>query len=261
MLRAAIAHLRSLSNLQYGLGFLTLGICLMLGLWLFPVGAKAKVDPKLQDQVLQIIRENPQVILESIQSYRQQQEQQQQLTRQAIVKQMQANPKALIGQAPTKGAPNAKVLLLEFSDFQCPYCAKVGETLKQFMDKHGSQVTLAFKHFPLTQIHPEALPAAKAAWAAGQQGKFWEFHDALFSNQKKLGDGLYQEIAQSLSLDLQKFNRDRASSEASATIQQDIQLAEKLGVDSTPFFVMNGLAFAGAVNLADMEQALARVSQ
>lgn len=227
--------------------------------WLPEHAGAAEVSPQLKEQVLQIIRENPEVILEAVQAYQQKQREQDQQARQSVLNRAKANPQAVIGASPTKGAKNGKVVLVEFSDFQCPFCARANTTLKQFMAKHGNSVTLVYKHLPLTSIHPEALPAAKAAWAAGQQGKFWEFHDALFTNQKQLGEALYRETAKSLGLDLQKFDRDRASQSANAAIEQDLALAEALGIDGTPFFIMNGSVMAGAVSLADLEAALAKV--
>ncbi|MFM7450012.1 MAG: thioredoxin domain-containing protein [Leptolyngbyaceae cyanobacterium] len=242
------------------------GLAVVLGVGvglaqLHPAKADNTIDPKLRQQVLQIIRENPEVILESVQNYQAQRDQRQKQAQEGILSQIQTNPKAAIGQSPTKGAVNGKVVLFEFSDFQCPYCGKAEGTIKQFLAKYGDQVTFVYKHFPLTAIHPEALPAAKAAWAAGQQGKFWQFHDALFANQGQLGDPLYRSIAQNLKLDLQRFNRDRASAAAQAAIEQDIQLAEQIGVDATPFFVMNGVPFAGAVDLSEMEKMLKQVQK
>jgi len=227
--------------------------------WLPEHARAAEINPQLKEQVLQIIRENPQVILDAVQTYQQQQQQQQQKARQAFLQQAKKNPTELIGNSPVKGAKNSNVVLVEFSDFQCPFCAKAHSTLKQFMDKHGNSVTLTYKHLPLTSIHSEALPAARAAWAAGQQGKFWEFHDALFANQAKLGDDFYRATAKSLGLDVQKFDRDRASQAATAAIEQDLGMAETLGIDGTPFFIMNGEVLAGAVSLADLEAALAKV--
>ena len=227
--------------------------------WLPEHARAAEISPQFKEQVLQIIRENPQVILDAVQAYQQQQQQQQEKARQSFLQRAKANPAGMIGASPTKGAKNGKVVLVEFSDFQCPFCAKANSTLNQFMEKHGSTVTLAYKHLPLTSIHSEALPAAKAAWAAGQQNKFWEFHEALFTNQKQLGDGFYRETAKSLGLDLAKFDRDRASQAALAAIGQDLAMAEALGIDGTPFFVMNGEVLAGAVSLADLETTLAKV--
>ncbi len=147
----------------------------------------AKPSPELEAQVLQIIRNNPQVILESVQAYQEKEQKKIQAARQSFFQQMMTNPAAVIAESPTTGAPEKKIVLLEFSDFQCPFCAQAHESVKQFMDKHQDQVTLTYKYFPLTSIHPQAMPAAKAAWAASQQGKFWEYHDALFEVPKKSG--------------------------------------------------------------------------
>lgn len=222
-----------------------------------PVQADSNVDPKLESQVLQIIRKNPEVILESVQAYQQQRQQQQRTAQQSFIQNLKQNPKSVIANSPTKGATLGKVVLVEFSDFQCPYCQAAAGTIKQFVGKHQNQVTLVYKHLPLTSLHAEALPAAKAAWAAGQQGKFWDYHDALFAQQKQLGESLYPQIAKNLGLDLDRFNRDRTSAAAKAAIEQDVQLAEQLGISGTPFFVMNGQVFSGAVELAALEQSLA----
>ncbi|NES02633.1 MAG: DsbA family protein, partial [Okeania sp. SIO2F4] len=187
--------------------------------------------------------------------------QQQHASRQDILQQFKNNPTEEIGDSPTFGSTTQKIVLFEFSDFQCPFCAKAQENLKKFMDKHQDRVTLVFKHLPLTRIHPQAIPAAKASWAAQKQGKFWEYHDALFEQQDKLGEELYVEIANNLDLDIEKFNSDRQSEAATTSIETDIKLAQKIGVSGTPFFVMNGETFSGAVKLSQMEETLAKVSE
>jgi len=219
------------------------------------------VDPKLKEQVLQIIRENPQAILDSVQAYQQQQQQSLKAAQESFLQEMKTNPKSAIGDSPTTGSASQQIVLLEFSDFQCPFCARAHDNVKQFMAKHQDKVTLAYKHFPLSSIHPQALPAAKAAWAAGQQGKFWEYYSALFEGQKQLGEPLYGSIAQKLNLKLDKFNSDRNSPAAEAAIQKDVQLAQKLGIEGTPFFIMNGKTFSGAVEISEMEKILASVSK
>ena len=252
----------------------SLMLCLAMLGWALPAQADNRISPRLSEQVLQIIREHPEVIIESVQAYQQQQQQQLQQAQQAFLQQLQTNPQLAIGESPTTGAESSKIVLIEFSDFQCPYCAEAHKTIKQFMAKHQDEVLLVYKHFPLTAAHPEALPAAKAAWAARQQGKFWEYQDALFTQQDKLGEALYLATAQSLNLDLEQFNGDSASAPAGlrnaadAAIGQDMQLAERLGISGTPFFVMYGgstkgygEAFSGAVQLSDMENILARVSK
>lgn len=213
-----------------------------------------------EQQVLQVIRDNPEAILESVQAYQEQQKNQLSEARGSFLEKMKENPRAVIGDSPTTGAADAEIVLVEFSDFQCPFCARAHDTVKQFMDKNGDRVTLVYKHLPLAQIHPEAVPAAKAAWAAQQQGKFWEYQDALFEQQDRLGEALYEEIAQSLNLNREQFESDRNSDAAIAAIQQDIQLAQALGISGTPFFVMNGEVLSGAVELSVMEETLAKVA-
>lgn len=224
-----------------------------------PNAQTTPTETQLKEQVLQIIRENPQVLIESVQTYQQEQERKVQEARQTFLQQMTTNPAAVIDDSPITGSPNKKIVLLEFSDFQCPVCAQAQKNVKQFIEKNKNKVTLTYKHLPLPQ-HEQAIPAAKAAWAAGQQGKFWEYHDALFSQQQKLGEPLYIEIAKKLKLDENRFNQDRQSAGAEAAIQKDLQLAQSLGITGTPFFNLNGEPLIGAVSVADLEKVLAKVT-
>jgi protein-disulfide isomerase len=212
------------------------------------------LDAKLEAQILEVIRKHPEVILQSVEDFQTRERAKQAEAQKAAVKKVTADPKQAIGSSPTIG--KGKVLLLEFSDFQCPYCASVKDSLKQFAQKHADEVTLVYKHFPLTRIHDQALPAALAAWAAGQQGKFWEFHDVLFANQKTLSDAFYQETAKSLNLNIAKFNGDRKSPAATKAIAADAAMAESLSIDGTPSFVMGGELFSGPVPLEALEKRL-----
>src|SRR6478672_2016086 len=240
---------------------LILGFAFWVWSWSMPAQAATRITPKLEEQVLQILRDHPDVIMQSVEAYQQKQGDQLRQVQQAFVQTLKTNPKIVIAESPTTGAAESKVVLVEFSDFQCPYCAQAHKTLKQFMAKHQGEVTLVYKHLPLVQAHPQAMPAAKAAWAASQQGKFWEYQDALFTQQDKLGEEFYVATAKSLNLDLEKFESDRNSETAKAAIQKDIELAQVLGVGGTPFFVMNDETFAGAVQLTDFENVLGRVSK
>ncbi|BAY40007.1 DsbA-like thioredoxin domain protein [Nostoc sp. NIES-2111] len=103
------------------------------------------------------------------------------------------------------------------------------------------------------------MPAAKAAWAAEQQGKFWEYHEALFKQQKRLNEGLYRKIAKSLGLNIEKFDEDILGEVANSAIQQDIDLVNQLGINSTPFFIMGSESFASVLSLDDMEQLLSKL--
>jgi protein-disulfide isomerase len=218
------------------------------------VSADNPVNTDLEKQVLEIIRKHPEVILESVEKYQRQQQQQQSAARDTIVSQITSNPGAIVGKSPKRG--QGKTILIEFSDFQCPYCAKAHDNVQQFVNKRSADVTLVYKHLPLTQIHSEAMPAAQAAWAAQQQGEFWEFHDALFANQDQLGTAFYQETAKKLGLDAAKFDRDRNSAAAKTAIDADVQLARSLDLNGTPTFIMNGQLFSGAVPVEEFEKRL-----
>lgn len=144
----------------------------------------------------------------------------------------------LIGDSATKGPADADVVLIKFSDFECPFCATAAADMKDFTAGHEDDVLYVYKHFPLTQIHPEAMPAAQATWAAKQQDQFWLYHDGLFAYQDKLGEDYYVELAEEIGLDVEQFNRDRNSPEAKAAVEADAQLAQELGLGGTPSFVM-----------------------
>jgi protein-disulfide isomerase len=165
----------------------------------------------------------------------------------------------LIGDSPTLGNPEAEIVLLEFSDFECPYCAQAPEQVKAFLADHDEDVLFVFKHLPLTNIHAQALPAALAAWAAGQQGQFWPYHDALFMRQNELGDELYVSLAEELGLDMEQFERDRTSDTAKAAIARDLALANELKLNSTPTFIMGNMLIPGVVPAEFLAEALARL--
>ncbi len=218
-----------------------------------------KVTPQLEKQILEVIRRHPDVLVEVLQKYAIEQQQKEQRAQAEAIRQLRKDTKALIGDSPTMGAADRQIVMVEFSDFQCPFCATANRNIKEFMAKHKDKVTFVFKHFPLTQRHPEALPAARAAWAANKQGKFWEYHDLLFANQAKLGETLYLELANTLKLDINKFNADRQIADNS--IVQDFTLGRKIGVEGTPTLIMNGEVIPGTATLADLEKALAKVTK
>ncbi len=153
--------------------------------------------------------------------------------------------KVEIGQAPTKGGKQPKVTIVEFSEFQCPFCSRVGPTLKQVSDTYKNDVQIAFKHLPL-DFHPNAMPAALAAEAAREQGEFWEMHDKLFANQQALDQGSFDKYAGELGLNLAKFKAAADGKAAKDAIAADKQYAGKFGVTGTPSFFINGRKFRGA---------------
>jgi len=147
--------------------------------------------------------------------------------------------------SPFKGPEDAKVTVVEFSDFQCPYCSRGMETMYQVAAAYPKDVKIVFKHLPLG-FHKEAKPAARASMAAHEQGKFWEMHDALFKNQKGLSDAKYHEIAKSIGLDVEKFKADYASGKYDAQIDKDVKIANDNGIRGTPGFFVNGVQVRGA---------------
>jgi protein-disulfide isomerase len=148
------------------------------------------------------------------------------------------------GAAPSKGPETAKVRIIEISDFQCPYCKKSQTTVQALREKYSDKLRWYFIHLPLA-MHKAAIPAAKAATAAHLQGKFWEFHDALFA-APKLDDDEYKKIASGLGINLSRWEQDRASLPVDKAVQADMQKMGKMGITSTPMFFVNGYRVKGA---------------
>jgi protein-disulfide isomerase len=153
--------------------------------------------------------------------------------------------KVPLGESHTKGGEEALVTIIEWSDFQCPYCSRVGPTLEQLHTDYGDKVRVAFKHNPLG-FHPRALPAALAAEAAGKQGKFWEMHDKLFANQKDLTDENFEAWAKEIGIDVGQFKKDMADPKLKEKILGDQKLGAPIGVTGTPAFFINGRFLSGA---------------
>jgi protein-disulfide isomerase len=147
---------------------------------------------------------------------------------------------------PVLGAANAPVTLVEFSDFQCPFCARVMPTLKKVKEAYGDRVRIVWKDFPLTTIHPQAFKAAEAAQCAREQGKFWELHDQLFANQQELQPGDLKKYAAAVGVDVAKFNACFDASKYGERVQQQMQAGNQLGVQSTPSIFINGRLVSGA---------------
>lgn len=147
--------------------------------------------------------------------------------------------------SPFLGPASAKVTLVEFSDFQCPFCARATPTLRKIRKAYGDDVRIVFKHLPLP-IHPKAPAAHLAAEAAHRQGKFWPLHDKIFAEQGSMSEENYLKWAAELGLDMEQFARDVASSETKTRVASDAREAHDLGVSSTPAFFVNGYLIKGA---------------
>ena len=157
--------------------------------------------------------------------------------------------------APRKGGKAPKLTLVEFSDFQCPYCSRAKDTLDELLKLYQDNFAIVYKHFPLP-FHEQAMPAAIAAVAAGQQGKFWEMHDKLFANQEKLDEASLAKYAQEIGLDVPKFKAALASPETRAVVEADVKQAKQFGVEGTPSFFVNGRMFSGAYPLDSFKMVL-----
>jgi protein-disulfide isomerase len=158
---------------------------------------------------------------------------------------------------PVRGNKGAPVTIVLFSDFQCPYCSKVEPTLKQVLATYGDKVRIAWKHQPLP-FHPNALPAAEAAEAAREQGKFWEMHDALFENQQALSPETYERLAKKIGLNVAAFKASVAGGRNKGRISDDQQLASRVGANGTPTMFVNGEKVEGAVPFEMIKPAIDR---
>ena len=151
----------------------------------------------------------------------------------------------LVKNSPSKGGKAPLVTIVEWSDFECPFCSRANPTIKQVMDEYGDDVQVQFRHQPLS-FHKNAEPAARAAWAAQQQGKFWPMHDKLFDNNKALNEDNYNAWAAELGLNVAKFKSDYASPAAAASVKADMEDGSKYGARGTPTFFVNGVPVRGA---------------
>ena len=151
-----------------------------------------------------------------------------------------------------QGYLEADLVIVEYGDYQCPYCGDAHPLLKELMSQFGSQIKFVFRNFPLSEIHQYARPAALAAEAAALQGKFWEMHDAIYENQAYLNENLLLELAEKISLNMQEFKTDLEKSALADRIDADFESGIVSGVNGTPSFFVNGTKFNGGA--ADLFQ-------
>jgi predicted DsbA family dithiol-disulfide isomerase len=158
--------------------------------------------------------------------------------------------------APSLGPARAIVSIITFADFQCPYCREFHSVLKQIIKAYPSEVRVEFRNLPLG-MHPEALSTARAAFCAGQQDGFWKYHDALFAAGEIRPEYL-KRLASNLGLDLPKFETCIISELSQAAVRRDVQEARKLGIDSTPTSIINGVMIRGAVGFEELKAIIER---
>jgi protein-disulfide isomerase len=157
-----------------------------------------------------------------------------------------------IGNDPRLGSDKAPVQVVEFADYECPYCQRVSDDLVRLREQFGEQVSLVYKDYPLP-MHPLAARAAEAARCAGVQGKFWEFHDSLFANKKLQVSDLKQE-ARALKLDTVRFDQCLDSGEQAAVVKKDVVEGQRLGLTGTPSFFVNGHFMSGAIGYMKLRE-------
>src|SRR5262245_60470710 len=156
---------------------------------------------------------------------------------------------------PERGGAKAPVTIVEFSDYQCPFCKRAEGVVDQVMTTYGDKVRLVFRDYPLP-MHPQARPAAEAANCANAQGKFWEYHAKLFANQSALGEDKLKDYAKDLGLDGGKFDQCLATKPFKAAIDKDIEDGSKVGVNGTPAFFINGRMLSGAQPLDKFKEVI-----
>jgi protein-disulfide isomerase len=149
------------------------------------------------------------------------------------------------GRDHAQGPEDAPLTLVEYGDYECPYCGQAYPIVKRVQERLGEDLRFVFRNFPLREMHPHAQHAAEAAEAAGVQGRFWEMHDYVFEHQRALSDRHLREYAALLGLDEERFDRELTSHAHAARVRQDFSSGVKSGVNGTPTFFINGVRHEG----------------
>lgn len=155
-----------------------------------------------------------------------------------------------------QGPPEGIVTLVEYGDYQCPHCGAAFPVVKQIQKAFAKNLRFAFRHFPLSNVHEYAFPAALAAEAAGRQGKFWEMHDMLFEQQSFLNEYALLEFAQEVGLKIPAFKMDLQDPELSEKIEADFESGVRSGVNGTPSFFINGYKYSASFDYATLAWAI-----
>jgi protein-disulfide isomerase len=155
-----------------------------------------------------------------------------------------------------RGGPNAAVTLVEYGDYECPFCGAAHQVLTSLLEHFGSQVRFVFRHFPLTQIHPNAEAAAETAEFAAAHGRFWEMHDAIYTNQEQLSVPLLFALARALRLSELELRNVLESEKYAGKIQADFLGGVRSGVNGTPSFFINGRKYDGSYTYQDLAPAI-----
>jgi predicted DsbA family dithiol-disulfide isomerase len=206
-------------------------------------------DPfdKVRDQVAQALRRAK--IQDGRQAFVQK------LREQADIRVLLEPPRISIetGDAPRRGSPSAPVAIVEYSDYQCPFCKQEEQVLQQLSAKYGPRLTLVYKDYPLSDLHPQAQAAAEAAHCAGDQGKYWSYHDALFA-APVLSPEIFRKIASELQLNVEAFGTCTGTRKYKSRVEAGFVEAQQLGAKSTPSFFVNGIQLTGAQPITAFER-------
>jgi protein-disulfide isomerase len=159
-----------------------------------------------------------------------------------------------------QGPADAPVTLVEYGDYECPYCGAAYPIVKELQRRLGDRLRFVFRNFPLTNAHPHAEHAAEAAEAAGAQGSFWEMHDYLYEHQTALADRSLEQYAGAVGLDVDRFDRDMTGQLYTDRVREDFVGGVRSGVNGTPTFFINGVRHDGSYDLATLLDALERAA-
>jgi protein-disulfide isomerase len=219
--------------------------------------SRPAVDPALEQAIHDYIIGHPEVIAEALQKYQEQQEASKQQAQAQALKDLQAK---LVSDpaSPVLGNPNGDVTVVEFLDYRCPYCKTMHKSIADMIASDGN-VRVVIKEFPI--LGDDSLYAARAALAAGKQGKYAEMHTALMTFKGKAGPKDVEEVAQSIGLDTEKLKQDMAAPEVDQELQQNYNLAEALGINGTPAFVIGDTLIPGAIKLDDLKAQIAKARE
>lgn len=209
---------------------------------------------KNPELLVQAIEKNPDRILEALYTAQERKREQQAKREQVDAeKQKEAeyqNPKkpVLKESYNYRGAANAAITIVEYSDLQCPFCARGNNTIKELMGKYEGKIRVTFKHLPLTSIHPQAMLGAQYFEAISLQNKesAWKFHDTVLDNQDKMSEEYFKSLTKEYKLDLNKLGKDLNSEAIKNKISEDTREAKSFGFSGTPAFLVNGISVSGA---------------
>ena len=202
-------------------------------------------------------------IIEAQKEYQQEKMKEEEAQEKALYEKAFANPfKPVIDdKAHIRGDAKAPITIVEYSDFQCPFCTRGFQTMEEVRKKYGAKVRVVFKHEPTNQRHPEAIPAASWMEAVALQSreKAWLFHDKMFENQDKLGDAFYRKTIKELGLDVAKAAKDKDGKAVREKIAADVNESHEFGFRGTPGFLVNGIPLRGAYPIADFDKIIERL--